>query len=64
MIAVRRGNSASQVTSSGFPAGIGGGEVLFEYAKGKFRQVTVSDSAWHDWFGPHDIRVYRFPHTP
>ena len=64
LIAVRRGNSTSQITFSGLPAGIGGGEVLFEYAQGKFREVAVASSAFHDWFGPHDSHVYRFPHKP
>jgi hypothetical protein len=64
LIAVRRGGSTSQITFSGLPAGIGGGEVLFEYAASRFREVTVTKSAFRDWLGPHDSRVYRFPHTP
>jgi len=64
LIAVRRGSSTSQITFSGLPAGIGGGEVLFEYAQGRFREITVTSSAFHDWFGPHDSHVYRFPHKP
>ena len=64
LIAVRRGQSTTQVTFSGLPAGIGGGEVLSEYALGRFRQVTVTGSTFHDWFGPHDSHVYRFPNTP
>jgi hypothetical protein len=63
LIAVRRGRSTSHVRFSGLPTGIGGGEVLFEYAQGKFREVTVSNGVFHDWFGPHDSHVYRFPHT-
>jgi hypothetical protein len=64
LIAVRRGSSTSQITFSGLPAGIGGGEVLFEYAQGRFRQITVTSSGFHDWFGPHDSHVYRFTHKP
>jgi hypothetical protein len=64
VIAVRRGGATSQVTFSGLPAGIGGGEVLFEYAQSKFRQVTVTGTAFRDWFGPHDSHVYRFAHMP
>ena len=64
LIVVRRGNPTSQVTFTGLPAGIGGGEVLFEYAQGRFRQVTVTGSSFHDWFGPHNSHVYRFPHQP
>ena len=63
LIAVRRGSSTSHVRFSGLPAGIGGGEVLFEYAQGRFREVTVTNRVFHDWFGPHDSHVYRFPHT-
>jgi hypothetical protein len=64
VIAVRRGGTTSQVRFTGLPAGIGGGEVLFEYADGRFREVTVDAGAFRDWLGPHDARVYRFPHTP
>jgi hypothetical protein len=64
VIAVRRGSSTSQIRFSGLPTGIGGGEVLFEYAQGRFREITVTGSAFHDWFGPHDSHVYRFPHRP
>jgi hypothetical protein len=63
LIAVRRGGSTSQIRFSGLPAGIGGGEVLFEYANGRFREVEVSGSTFRDWFGPHDAHVYRFPHS-
>ena len=64
VIAVRRGGSTSQVTFSGLPAGIGRGEVLFEYTQSRFRQVAVSGSSFRDWFGPHDAHVYRFQHAP
>jgi hypothetical protein len=64
LIVVRRGNPTSQVTFTGLPTGIGGGEVLFEYAQGRFREVTVTGSSFRDWFGPHDSHVYRFPHRP
>jgi hypothetical protein len=64
LIAVRRGGSTSQITFSGLPTGIGGGEVLFEYAQNRFREVTVTGSTFRDWFGPHDSHVYRFRHTP
>jgi hypothetical protein len=63
LMAVRRGTGTSHVRFSGLPAGIGGGEVLFEYAQGRFREVTVTNRVFHDWFGPHDSHVYRFPHT-
>jgi hypothetical protein len=64
VIAVRRGGGTSRVRFSGLPAGIGGGEVLFEYAQDRFRELAVTGSTFHDWFGPHDSHVYRFSHTP
>jgi hypothetical protein len=60
VIAVRRGLKTSRVSFSGLPKGVGAGEVLFEYADGAFRTVAVSSSAFRDWFGPHDVHVYRF----
>ncbi len=60
VIAVRRGSATSAVTFTGLPAGVASGEVLFEYANGAFRTVTVHASTFHDWLGPHDARVYRF----
>jgi hypothetical protein len=62
VVAVRRGAATSRVVFSGLPAGIGGGEVLFEYAQGHFRDVAVAHGSFEDWLGPHDSRVYRFPH--
>lgn len=74
VIAVRCGSATSQVTISGLPKKIGGGEVLFEYTqeplpkknappgpvKQSFRNVNVDGGAFKDWFGPHDVHVYRF----
>jgi hypothetical protein len=60
VIAVRRGGPTSQVTFSGLPAGIGGGQVLFEYVNREFRSVGVRGGAFRDWLAPHDARVYRF----
>jgi hypothetical protein len=34
--------------------------VLVEYVQGAFRTVTVSNGSFTDWFGPHDVRAYRF----
>ena len=64
VIAVRRGGSTSQVTFSGLPAGVRGGEVLFEYAQGHFRAVAAAGGRFRDWFGPHDCHVYRFARIP
>jgi hypothetical protein len=60
VLAVRRGAATSQVRFSGLPAGVGGGQVLFEYVHHEFRGVAVRGGAFHDWLGPHDARVYRF----
>jgi hypothetical protein len=77
VIAVRRGGATNRVAISGLPKmrngePIGGGQVLFEYAqapppppiqpgKQAFRSVKVSGGSFRDWFGPHDVHVYRFP---
>jgi hypothetical protein len=60
LIAVRRGGTTSRVQFTGLPKGLRGGEVLFEYESGAFRSVAVSDGTFTDWFGPYDVRVYRF----
>jgi len=76
VIAVRRGGTTSRVTFSGLPNKQGGGpltagQVMFEYAqdplpppiqpdKQQFRSVTVANRSFRDWFGPHDVHVYRF----
>jgi hypothetical protein len=71
VIAVRRGAATSRVTFSGLPATMTTGQVLFEYTQDPlpppigagrqvFRSVVVSNGAFRDWFGPHDVHVYRF----
>src|SRR5919198_2541415 len=71
VIAVRRGAATSRVTFSGLPETISDGQVLFEYTQDPlpppigagrqvFRTVGVTDGAFRDWFGPHDVHVYRF----
>jgi hypothetical protein len=76
VIACRRGGSTSRVTISGLPPKQGGapltaGQVMFEYAqdplpppiqpdKQQFRFVQVANGSFKDWFGPHDVHVYRF----
>jgi hypothetical protein len=71
VIAVRRGPATSRVAFTGLPAGIHGGQVLFEYVQqplppplgaGRqvFRSVQVAGGGFRDWLGPHDARVYRF----
>ena len=71
LIAVRRGGATTRVGFSGLPAGIRDGQVLFEYVQDPlpppigagrqtFRTVDVANGAFRDWFGPHDVHVYRF----
>jgi hypothetical protein len=76
VIAVRRGGTTSRVTFSGLPPKQGGapltvGQVMFEYVqdplpppiqpdKQQFRYVQVQNGSFKDWFGPHDVHVYRF----
>ena len=76
VIAVRRGGTTSRVTFSGLPPKQGGGQLavgqaMFEYAqdplpppiqpdKQQFRYVQVQNGSFKDWFGPHDVHVYRF----
>ena len=71
VIAVRRGGATTRVGFSGLPAGIRAGQVLFEYTQDPlpppigtgqqvFRTVGVANGAFRDWFGPHDVHVYRF----
>jgi hypothetical protein len=68
--------TTSQVTFAGLPPTAGGahltqGEVMFEYAqrplsppvdptKQAFRVTAVANDGFEDWFGPHDVHVYRF----
>ena len=76
VIAVRRGGSTSRIRIGGLPDRSDGspiqrGEALLEYVqqpppppiepgRQQFRPIVVSGSAFSDWFGPHDARVYRF----
>ncbi|PWU18209.1 MAG: hypothetical protein C5B48_14975 [Candidatus Rokuibacteriota bacterium] len=75
VIALRAGGTTSRVSFSGLPAKrdgtpIRGGQVLFEYVQDPlpppiggdqvFRSVGVNNGSFSDWFGPHDVHVYRF----
>jgi hypothetical protein len=78
VLAARRSSTlTSQVTIGGLPnkndgTPIRGGQVLFEYVQEPlpppikphqvFRSVAVTGGAFRDWFGPHDVHVYRFQH--
>jgi hypothetical protein len=56
VLAARREGATVQVTFSGLPQDLKDGEVLFESP----RHVAVADGKFTDWFGPHDVHVYRF----
>ena len=76
LIALRRGGATSRVGFSGLPrrrdgTAITDGQVLFEYIQDPlpppigagrqvFRSVGVTNGGFRDWFGPHDVHVYRF----
>jgi len=76
LIAARRGGATSRVGFTGLPrkldgSPITGGQVLFEYVqeplpppigagRQAFRSVSVVRGGFRDWFGPHDVHVYRF----
>jgi hypothetical protein len=73
----RSATTTSIVGFSGLPLRhdgqpIGGGQALFEYVQDPppppiqageqtFRSVDVNGGGFSDWFGPHDVHVYRFP---
>ncbi|MGH3071484.1 MAG: hypothetical protein ACRDNB_04330 [Gaiellaceae bacterium] len=75
VIAARRGGATSRVGFTGLPKKLNGrplagGQVLFEYVqeppppigagRQTFRSVPVTEGGFRDWFGPHDVHVYRF----
>ena len=76
VIACRRGGATSRVGFTGLPKKqngqpLTGGQVLFEYVqepppppigagRQDFRSVSVANGGFRDWFGPHDVHVYRF----
>lgn len=76
LLAARRGGATTRVGFTGLPrkldgSPLRGGQVLFEYVQeplpppigaGRqvFRSVGVASGGFRDWFGPHDVHVYRF----
>lgn len=56
LLATRREGPTVQVTFSGLPPNLQEGDVLFESP----RHVKASNGALTDWFGPHEVHVYRF----
>jgi hypothetical protein len=76
VLAARRGGTTSRIGFTGLPkkrdgTPLRGGQVLFEYVQQpppppigageqQFRSVPVAGNGFRDWFGPHDVHVYRF----
>jgi hypothetical protein len=56
VLACKREGATAEATFTGLPAGITGGEVMFEAP----RRVQVEGGAFKDWFAPFDVHVYRF----
>jgi len=52
----KREHTTEAIAFSGFPAGWGGDEVLFEEP----RKVDLKDGQFSDWFAPFDVHFYRF----
>ena len=55
ILAAKREGDTAQVTFSGLP-NVAVGDVLFEAP----RTIKADGGRFTDWFGPHDVHVYRF----
>ena len=55
ILVCKREGQTAQVTFKGLPAGVTGGDVLYESP----RKVEVKNGQFTDWFGPEDVHVYR-----
>ncbi|HSU53102.1 MAG TPA: hypothetical protein VLT36_03500 [Candidatus Dormibacteraeota bacterium] len=55
ILACKREGETAQVTFSGLPTAVTGGDVLYESP----RKVEVSKGQFTDWFGPEEVHVYR-----
>ena len=55
ILACKREGATAQVTFKGLPAGVTGGDVLYESP----RKVEVKNGQFTDWFGPEEVHVYR-----
>ena len=55
ILACKREGETAQVTFSGLPAAVTGGDVVYESP----RKVEVSKGQFTDWFGPEEVHVYR-----
>jgi hypothetical protein len=56
ILAARRETATSEVKFTGLPTDVTEGSVLYEDP----RTVTVKDGSFTDWFGPHEVHLYRF----
>ena len=56
VLAARREGENSEIQFTGLPKGITAGNILYEDP----RAVTVKDGSFSDWFGPHEVHLYRF----
>lgn len=56
ILACKREGKTVEVKFTGLPAGVSGGEVVYEDP----RKVVVKNGAFSDWFAPFDVHVYRF----
>lgn len=56
VLAARREGETSEIQFTGLPKGITDGNLLFEDP----RAVKVADGSFTDWFGPHEVHLYRF----
>lgn len=56
VLAARRESETSEVNFTGIPAGVSEGTLLYEEP----RAVNVGSGSFTDWFGPHEVHLYRF----
>lgn len=56
VLAARREGETSEIKFTGLPKGIAEGNLLYEDP----RIVKVDDGTFTDWFGPHEVHLYRF----
>jgi hypothetical protein len=56
VLACKKEGPTMQVRFAGLPEGCAGGDAVFEEP----RKVEAKGGSFTDWFGPHDVHVYRF----
>lgn len=57
VLACKKEGPTIRVRFSGLPASCKAGDVVFEEP----RKVEAADGSFTDWFGPHEVHVYKFP---